>query len=295
MTNCKTLLTLFFSVFFLFCFLGTQNIEYRVSQEVHNVDMAEMPNLVKIPKARPFQDSFEEKLKFNIVFQNIIAGKAVMIARSDKNPQNNGRFYFEIKARTARWVERIYSLRMSMLAYVDPSDFSTVKYIEEKEESGNYYYTSQYFSPQKDALFFSYRKNDHYESRTFMKMIKGVSVPAAFYFSRTVDLDKIGTTHYIPVAFRDKVYPIGVEVISKERVKTSYGMQNTIMIRPIMKFPGFISGQKDMLIYLSDDEKKIPLLMVAKTSFGYFKAYLVEGFTPAPKKKKNNSTLKIRN
>ena len=102
-------------------------------------------------------------------------------------------------------------------------------------------------------------------------------MPAAFYFARTTDL-QVGKTYYTTCAFRDRIVPIGVEVVEKKRVRTEYGKQNTVVIRPLMRFDGLISDQRDMLIYLSDDEYKIPLRMEAVTKFGTFKALLIEGY-----------------
>lgn len=248
------------------------------TQKVNLGGLDKLPSLYQIENKRPFQTALEERLKFRIVFQNITGGYAELITRSPENPLNKGSAYFQINAETADWVKRVYNLQMSMFAYADPSDYTTRKFIEEKFENKNYYYLSQYFSKPQKSLFFSYKKNeDWYVERSFSKALRGVSVPAAFYFARTTDLE-VGKSYFTVSSFRDQIFPIGVEIVGREEVDTSYGRQKTIVIRPLMTFSGLMSEQRDLLIYLSDDERKVPLLMIAKTGWGNFKAYLIEGF-----------------
>ena len=264
---------------FIFLLLGIEiDRKKETTQKVNLAQFDKLPSLYKIEKRSPFQTALEERLKFEIVFQNITAGHATLLTRSPENPKNKGSVYFQIDAETADWVKRVYTLKMSMFAYADPVDYTTIKFIEEKYENKNYYYLSQYFSKEKKSLFFSYKKNsDWYIERSFSKALRGVSVPAAFYFARTTDLE-IGKSYFTVSSFRDQIFPIGVEIVGREEVKTSYGNKKTVVIRPLMTFSGLMSEQRDMLIYLSDDERRIPLLMVAKTGWGDFKAYLIEGF-----------------
>ena len=187
-------------------------------------------------------------------------------------------YYFELSAITSPWVEKFYRLRMKMSSYADPSDFTTLRFFESKRERENVYLNYQIFDRETGSFYFFYKKNDEpsiVKNDTIAKI--GLSVPSAFYFARLQDLQP-GKVYYSRAAFRDTIMPIGVEVVKKKKVRTHYGFQNTIVIRPLMQFDGLLSEHRDMLIYLSDDKYRIPLVMEMKTGYGKFRGTLIEGY-----------------
>jgi hypothetical protein len=74
-----------------------------------------------------------------------------------------------------------------------------------------------------------------------------------------------------------KLYKVEIQVLNKETVETPLGTFKTILIKPIMKSEGIFYRKGDILIWLTDDEKKIPVMLKTKVPVGSVKAVLVNG------------------
>ena len=90
---------------------------------------------------------------------------------------------------------------------------------------------------------------------------------SAFFYVRTQDL-QVGKIIEIPHYDNDKVYYLNVEVIKKQEVRVPAGRFNCIVVEPKLKTQALFKHQGRIKIYLTDDEKKIPVLMTSKVVFG---------------------------
>jgi len=67
-------------------------------------------------------------------------------------------------------------------------------------------------------------------------------------------------------------------VIKKERIKTILGKVDTIVIKPILNFPGIFRHKGNIYIWLTDDQKRLPVRMKTEIVFGAVSATLT-GYT----------------
>ncbi len=102
-------------------------------------------------------------------------------------------------------------------------------------------------------------------------------VLSSFYYVRTLNLE-VNKPVYVTVFDNKKIWNVEVQILRKEKVKTSTGEMNTIVIKPLMKSEGIFFKKGDIYIWLTDDEKKIPIMLEAKVAFGSVTAVLVGGF-----------------
>jgi hypothetical protein len=70
---------------------------------------------------------------------------------------------------------------------------------------------------------------------------------------------------------------IEVQVLKKERIKTVLGEVNTILINPLLKNEGIFERKGAIFIWLTDDERRIPVKMKTKVAIGSITATLVGG------------------
>jgi len=50
-----------------------------------------------------------------------------------------------------------------------------------------------------------------------------------------------------------------VQVVKKEEIETGFGTFKTILIRPVLQSEGIFSRKGDILIWLTDDAKRLPV------------------------------------
>jgi len=96
---------------------------------------------------------------------------------------------------------------------------------------------------------------------------------SSLYYLRTKDL-KIGEAYHIDNYADGKVYPLQINVYRKETIKVGAGEFECFVVEPIMRTTGIFKHEGRLLVWLSADEYKIPVLMKSKVLVGSISARL---------------------
>lgn len=86
----------------------------------------------------------------------------------------------------------------------------------------------------------------------------------------------VGRSEYIDVFDSKKLWNVEVQVLKKERIKTPVGEFDTILIKPLMQSEGIFLRKGDVYLWLTDDERKIPVMGKTKVKIGSIEVKLVE-------------------
>jgi hypothetical protein len=90
---------------------------------------------------------------------------------------------------------------------------------------------------------------------------------SAFYMVRTMDLE-VGKSESLRVFDNGKLYDVEVQVLKKETVHLPHGTFDTIKIKPVLMSEGIFVRKGDVFIWVTDDEKKIPVKVESKVKVG---------------------------
>ncbi len=116
-------------------------------------------------------------------------------------------------------------------------------------------------------------------------------IVSAFYLARTFDYSKlkINDKIYLENFYKDKVYPLEVIYRGKESVSVTAGTFNCIILEPVVKEGGLFKSEGSIIIWLTDDELKIPVKVKTKVLIGSIDAELItyEGLGGVLKSKRN--------
>jgi len=99
---------------------------------------------------------------------------------------------------------------------------------------------------------------------------------SSFHLVRTMRL-VVGEPVYVTIFDSKKVWNVEVQVLRKEKITFPGGTVNTIVIKPLMKSEGIFYKKGDIYIWLTDDEKRIPVKLQTKVVIGSVTATLVGG------------------
>jgi hypothetical protein len=99
---------------------------------------------------------------------------------------------------------------------------------------------------------------------------------SALYRVRELDL-VVGEPVYITLFDSKKVYELKVDVLKKKKVKVPAGKFKTILVKVRMKSEGIFTSKGAISIWLTDDERKLPVRMKTKAPVGSIKAELTGG------------------
>jgi hypothetical protein len=87
------------------------------------------------------------------------------------------------------------------------------------------------------------------------------------YFVRTVPLE-VGKTYEWNRYFLWDRNPVILHVLRREEIEVPGGEFSTIVVRPIIKAGGLFSEGGEAEIYITDDERRLPVKLVTKLKVG---------------------------
>jgi len=102
-----------------------------------------------------------------------------------------------------------------------------------------------------------------------------LDIISGFYFIRQQSL-AVGTTLILRLYDGDKSSPVPVEVLRREKLSLP-GMRTaeTLVIKPLFREYGFFRNNREVLIWLTDDENRVPVRVEVTTPVGRVVAELV--------------------
>ncbi len=213
-----------------------------------------------------------EKLTFSVRWGIIRAGVATLEVRENFNLAGRNTFRIVHTARSARFFDPFYRVRNRIESYIDAQELYSVRY-ERTIREGGY---------SKDGLIiYDQEYGRAYEDGEMFEITKGVQdVISSFYFLRTMGLET-GETYEFDVGSDKTVWPLEVEVIGRERVTVPAGTFDTIIVKPrIREGEGIFKHEGEILLWLTDDERRIPVLARSEIMVGSVSIHLTEKKLP---------------
>ncbi|MEW6066691.1 MAG: DUF3108 domain-containing protein [Nitrospirota bacterium] len=98
---------------------------------------------------------------------------------------------------------------------------------------------------------------------------------SGFYYLRTLRL-AVGKPLYLTVFDSEKVWNTEVQVLKKEKVDLPIGTFDTIVVKPLIKSEGIFYRKGEILIWLTDDMKHLPVKVETKVPIGHITAILIQ-------------------
>jgi hypothetical protein len=93
---------------------------------------------------------------------------------------------------------------------------------------------------------------------------------SAYFYVRTLDLKtfKNGESIYLRQISDDKEYPLEVKVRYRDVIETEVGTFNTVVVEPLVQGAGLFKSEGRILIWMTDDDNKIPVKISIKVPVG---------------------------
>jgi len=99
-------------------------------------------------------------------------------------------------------------------------------------------------------------------------------VMSAFYLVRTMPL-KPGQSSYFQAVSGKKKYALRVICHRRERIETALGKKDCLVVEPVLDGDGIFKAKGKLTIWLTDDAKRLPVLMETEIALGSIKAELI--------------------
>lgn len=224
-----------------------------------------------------------EDLKYVITYKwGVVHKDAGTATLSLRNRGNN--YVVTLTARTKPWADKIFMVRDTLTARISKSGFRPSLYVKTSHEGGKY---------AKDIINYSYSGRNITGKTTKIREKKGKRTQSGttltstgptydmlsiFYYLRCIDYASIAKGHMVRATVFSgsksetiTIKPIGIETIklrNKQSVKAFH-----------LRFNFTTKGKKkssdDMNVWISDDSRHIPLLLVGNLPVGQVKCYFI--------------------
>ena len=180
------------------------------------------------------------------------------------------------RAKSNRFCDAFYKVRDINEAWIDAETMTSLGYSKKLRE-GHFFRDEWVIYDKKELRFLAKTTNKDgtysYKGGTIPVSVQDIL--SSMYFLRTQDLEP-GTDVIIDVNTKEN-WPLIIRVRKREIIKTRAGEFKTILVEPGIRKEGiFIQKGKRLRIWLSDDERKFPVLMKVEVFFGHVSARLIK-------------------
>ncbi|MBI2419469.1 MAG: DUF3108 domain-containing protein [Ignavibacteriales bacterium] len=209
-----------------------------------------------------------EKLTFDVKYGFVKAGVAVMSIPHDKKISGRNTHHIMFEVNSLPSFDFLFKVRDKYETYVDHEGLFPWRF-EQHVREGSY---SRDFS-----AFFDHRKLKAKTSTGEYTIPKYVNdIVSAFYFTRTLDYSKMKVGEKIRLYnfFKDRVYDLDVRYLGKERITVGAGKFDCVMIEPLVLEGGLFKSEGNIIIWLSNDDLKVPIKVKTKVVIGSIDAEL---------------------
>jgi hypothetical protein len=203
--------------------------------------------------------SVGERFVFDIAYGMVKAGTATMGIPDTQRVGDRTCFHIVTTAESSPFFSAFFKVRDRVESYMDAEGVFSWRFEKHIREGR---YRSDRFENYDQTRNLVYYKRDTISAPPFVQ-----DILCAFYFTRTQPLE-VGKDFDIDCFGDGKVYPLKVLVHRKEKVKVPAGTFRCVVVEPVIRGEGIFNQKGKLTIWLTDDERRIPVLMESKVLVG---------------------------
>lgn len=219
------------------------------------------------------------KVAYNWGFIWVDAGKVIF--EVDSLEKNGKTFYHFISSgRSLTRYDWIFKVRDSFESFVDVVGIKPFKFVRCTYENAYQVHNKYLFDHSKDKIYtFTENSNKKYQIDTLGLDECTFDVLSAIYYTRNIDFSHYSFGDTIPVSMiiDNEIYNLYIRYINKEVVENIDGkLYNCIKFKAMLVEGTIFNKGEDLIVWVTDDKNKIPIITEAKILVGSVKAYLTE-------------------
>lgn len=209
-----------------------------------------------------------EKLTFDLNYGFVTAGIAVMEIPRIKKISGRNAYHINFQVNSVPSFDMFYKVRDRYESYIDVEGLFPWRFEQHIREGG---YTRDF------SAFFDQRKGIAKTSEGEYEIPLYVNdIVSAFYYARTFDYSGMKVNDLIQLQnfYKDRVYDLDVKYLGKETIEVPAGKFDCIIVEPLVKEGGLFKHEGNIIVWLTNDELKLPVKVKTKIIIGYVEAKL---------------------
>ncbi len=239
-------------------------------------DTTDITGSVKAPPAgqreilpaatKPFSEG--EMLRFSVQYGFVKAGQAFLEVPEVKNYDGHEVYTLRATAKSNLFFSVFYKVRNNIESYWDRKGHFSRRFHEDRHEGGY---------KKKEEIVFEYDRSEakYSDGEVFLIPPTVQDALSSFYYTRFQELP-IGGSIIFDYHASKKNKPLEIKVLGRETVNTPAGKFECVAIEPILKAGGIFKKNGRLVIWLTDDERRMPVMMKSKVTIGSISVILQE-------------------
>ncbi len=219
--------------------------------------------------------SYSERLSFEITYGFLTAAEAFMTispAPFNYNGRETYEINFDVNSRSS--FDMVYKVRDNYKTYIDVKGLFPWRFEQHIREND---YKRDFEATFIQESLKVYTKVNYVEDKNYKVPYYVQDLISAFYYVRTLDFknSKEGDIITVPGFYKDKTVNMKIRFEGREVIDVAAGKFKTFILKPELK-EGFTTKTSDIYIWMTDDDRKIPVKVKMKIVIGALVAELTQ-------------------
>jgi hypothetical protein len=225
------------------------------------------PPAISIPPRIPaFQPG--ESLAYDVSWSNVItAGTATMEVTEERLPDGRAVLAFVMTGRTLGLVDSVYPVHDTVRSVFDPRRMESLSLSLKESYGGKKRRRELVFDHARNTVV-STLNDDPPETLSVPDRVQDAL--SALYVLRTREELTTGKVINVDIHESGKNWSVEVQTLGRERVNTPDGEFSTIKVKTYPTYQGVFMNKGVVFLWLTDDSRKIPVLMKSTLAVGSF-------------------------
>lgn len=210
-----------------------------------------------------------ERLEYDVNYKFLTAGTAVFSVGKDPVTVN-GRPCFDIRFEmmSLKSLDFLYKVRDRYRTLVDIDGIFPWKFEQTIREGG---YSKDYSATFDQTANKAVTTEGTYDVPPFVH-----DIISAFYYVRSVDIRKFKKGQVINLQnfFDRESHDLVIRIVGRQQVEVEAGTFNCIVVEPVIKSGSLFKFEGKLFLWLSDDDRRIPIKVSTKIPIGTVDAEL---------------------
>lgn len=219
-----------------------------------------------------------ERLEFEINYGFVTAGYATMEISPNFQVMNGRNCYdITVSINSAPSFDWVYKFREKYKCYLDAEGIFPWKF-EQHLREGNYErdFEAVFDHANLKVNTTTLDKGEKKPDREHVIPMYVHDIISAFYYARTQNYSgmKEGELISIPSFYKDTTYNLNIKFLGREDEDVPAGEFRCFMVQPLVKEGALTSKAEDIILWISDDDRKIPVKIQLSIIIGSVKTEL---------------------
>jgi hypothetical protein len=213
-----------------------------------------------------------EELRYEVRWMGLMAGKARMAVSGQVRRNGHDVYHIRSVAESSPLFSLFYYVYDQGETFIDVHDLVPWYYHLDQREGSRVEQRTVTFDHQRGVAIHTKNQEAPQEVKVPPRIHDSLS---SFYLVRTLPL-RVGQAIHLHTFANGKTYDVEVQILRREKVEAYWGPVDALVVRPQMRFQEILRQKGEVLIWVTDDERRLPIRMRTAITVGSIEATLID-------------------